>query len=125
MGENYDRDAMPEHMYSTADDAATAWNRRAPCQSEVTKDHSDTPRTDAVAWQSAASRLNLVHADFARTLERELTEVLRSLRREENARKVLADENTRLREKLRLSDEVIDRQTRLLNGGKVPTRELL
>lgn len=28
MGENYDRDAMPEHMYSTAEDAAAAWNRR-------------------------------------------------------------------------------------------------
>lgn len=29
MGENYDRDAMPEHMYSTAEDAAFAWNQRA------------------------------------------------------------------------------------------------
>lgn len=34
MGENYDRDAMPEHMYSTAEDAVAAWNRRAPCQSK-------------------------------------------------------------------------------------------
>lgn len=29
MGENYDRSAMPEHMYPTAEDAAAAWNRRA------------------------------------------------------------------------------------------------
>lgn len=29
MGENYDRDGMPDHMYSSADQAIAAWNARA------------------------------------------------------------------------------------------------
>lgn len=34
MGENYDRDAMPDHMYESAEDAADAWNQRTPLQQE-------------------------------------------------------------------------------------------
>ena len=30
MGENYDLDAMPEHMYRHEESAAAAWNRRTP-----------------------------------------------------------------------------------------------
>jgi hypothetical protein len=30
LGENYDRDAMPDHMYHSAEDATRAWNRRTP-----------------------------------------------------------------------------------------------
>jgi hypothetical protein len=29
MGENYDRDSMPEHMYFNEDQAIEAWNQRA------------------------------------------------------------------------------------------------
>lgn len=29
VGESYDRDAMPEHMFYTVEDAAKAWNTRA------------------------------------------------------------------------------------------------
>jgi hypothetical protein len=28
LGERYDRDAMPEHAFATAEEAAAAWNRR-------------------------------------------------------------------------------------------------
>lgn len=29
VGEAYDRDAMPNHMFCSEDEAAAAWNRRA------------------------------------------------------------------------------------------------
>ncbi len=32
VGEAYDRSAMPEHMFLTADEAIAAWNRRSPPQ---------------------------------------------------------------------------------------------
>lgn len=75
-----------------------------------TKDQSDTPRTDAAQWRDSCTYFEyLVFADLARQLERELTEAKRSLRREENARKVLADENERLRAQTNeLRDEVND-----------------
>lgn len=67
---------------------------------QLPKDPSDTPQTDAAesAWELHGRQW--VRADFARQLERELTEARRSLRREENARDILAKENTRLRDQV-------------------------
>jgi hypothetical protein len=31
VGEAYDRDAMPEHKFSSEEDAAAAWNHRKKC----------------------------------------------------------------------------------------------
>jgi hypothetical protein len=64
---------------------------------QPTADALSTPRTDKrVAPARVLLGYDVVRADFARELERELTEALRSLRREENARKVLAETNQRL-----------------------------
>lgn len=86
---------------------------------QETKDAlSSTPRTDAVAFMitNERARREAVFADFARQLERELNEALdkasdlamdnidlrASLRREENAREVLAETNKRLEKSIGL-----------------------
>lgn len=87
---------------------------------QVPADQCTTPRTDASAFDAItydadrSMHVKVVHASFARELERELTEqragraddflkhqhelceLRRSLRREENAREVLAETNQRL-----------------------------
>jgi hypothetical protein len=75
----------------------------------VSKDQCDTPRTDEELLHSGTKDVYCVPADFARDLERELTETRRELRREESARKVLADENMRLLKELRAMHDDNDR----------------
>lgn len=90
---------------------------------QVPADENDTPRTDAkVRFYVPCGYV--VDADFARQLERELAamttlsrgavveavDLRASLCREENARKVLADENERLRQRCnRLADTAMAR----------------
>lgn len=50
------------------------WNRRNSLNRAKEKAMSDTPRTDAATWVTGegADQDEVVHADFARQLEREL-----------------------------------------------------
>lgn len=70
---------------------------------QPTAEKSDTPRTDAakaIVAQFASDECVELVGELIGQLERELTEAKRSMRREENARDILAKENTRLRDQV-------------------------
>lgn len=53
VGEAYDRSAMPEHMFVTADEAITAWNRRPAPPVVAAPEGGDAPlRKRPIAWDA-------------------------------------------------------------------------
>lgn len=91
---------------------------------QLPKEKSDTPRTDAakaIVAQFASDECVELVGELVGQLERELTDLRASLRREENARKVLADENKRLRKRNSELDQHVEH---LLDECKDTRRQL-
>jgi hypothetical protein len=73
-----------------------------------TKSMSDTPETDAeVNELKSATTYNMVWAEFARKLERERDEAIKAIKSAKAYKRVLKNENARLRRMLNLPENTL------------------